>query len=441
MRKKIVCIMLTVIVALALMLALVACNGNAISSDFELPEGGKPTLDNRITAEQQAVIDAGLNGSDKELQDAILTLYTVANESRFEKINSLMLQESVMGINPGGGANMQMETSLAQVLMHGFTLTTPKTYYNQFAAEAHTDNPIGSLVGAFSTMAKISYKTEDDKYFFVSMADDALECDTDVAGFPYATFKLLQQPEEYAYEDFLKETHTLNGIGEIYNLDYTTSELFDASKSTIKYENGLYSVHFEIDMSLDSKVLENWYRLPQEDMQVSGNSIDYYHHFYCDFEVWDNGYVHSYYADYARQAGMASSVTTDKFNYIYNDDEIKDILMTDINLDGYLELEKREIVDNFDEFNERYINQDTVKAGLTMFDIILIVAGCVVGVIVILIIVLIILNALRKAGHMPKWQERIDRRKYAKRERLIKRHGAGGTEYVVKHVDYDDYEF
>lgn len=428
MKKKIVFAVVTVFVVLSCVMMLAACNnGGGSSSDgdeFKLPEGSRPSLASRISAEDKAIIEAGIgdDASVEQLRAAVIKAYDVANASRIEPNRSLMVQESLMGLKPFGGIKAEdtMDNMLASVLMHGFTLTAGDVWFNQFAANVYkvADNLdiLGTMMGAMgSEMMKQSYHTADDEYYFVIIKGEEAEVDCEYLRFPYADYRLTKEPQKYEYDEFLEVTHALDAPGEIYNMDFVEDIIAD--NATIEYveDGGYWDIHFEVDMSADPELLTNWYRLPQKDMQEGGQSINSYLYYRANFQLWDTGYVKSYHAEYARDAGMASSITIDTFNYLWDEDEIMNIVSDDYRLDDLGELDKLAEFRSLEDYVAYYSNAETVAARMGSTMIIIIVVAAVVAA---LLIFIIIREILIKTGKMPKTAAkraaRKERRKAAK---------------------------
>lgn len=399
---------------------------------FWSPQGTRPSFDSLINAEALAKIDSALEeGADVDLlKQAAITLYDIANESRMGAYGtSLMLQESFMGIKSLGGslsANMDFKDAMAIVKMRGFTLKDGEEWYNQFAAALQSDGGMGSLMQMLgvSTMIKINYHlaSEPDKYYFNLMDKPseaktyAINCDRDE--FPYQTFSVTQEATAYDLDGFKNAINILNAPNEIYNMEFMPQILGD--DVTIEHKDGLYKVHFSVDPNADKELLDRWARMPKKDMEAGGQTLNSYLKYICDLEVWDNGYAKSYYAEYVRDAGFGSGITVDKFNYIWNEKEVFDIISDDFRLDDIDSISKYQLRTAGDYINY-YITTEIVKSTLPPLYIALIVIGALV---VAAIVAVIVVEILVKMGKLPKLAAK---REAKKQKRLSKKTAKKGN--------------
>ena len=136
--------------------------------------------------------------------------------------------------------------------------------------------------------------------------------------------------------------------------------------------------------------------------------------------MWNNGYVKSYFAEYARDAGMGSGLTVDKFNYIWKDDEILNVISSDhrIKKEG---INDKNTFKTYADYIKYYIDQDIVASTLPPLYIALIVIGAVVFAAIVAVVVVEIL--VRK-GKLPKLAAK---REAKKQKRLAKKAAKNGT--------------
>ncbi len=419
--KRIVCAALVLALMSFALVGLAACN-TKYPDEFEMPTGTKPSLQNRISEQDLAVIEAGLaQGADETAKkNAVIALYNVANSSRIEDNLSLMVQSTLMGILPFGGISedytFESDTPPVGIVnMRGFTLRNGQNWYNEFVAEM-LENELSFIMAEMTTMVKVNYHlaSDPDAYYFNIIKTSQVEADCDIVRFPYSSYKLIQQASKYDLDQYKDKANVLDAPNEIYNMKFVADIIADGA--TITHENGVYKVHFAVDPKADKALLEEWYRLPQKDMKEGNQEIKAYLRYICDFEVWDNGYAKSYVADYARDAGMGSGITLDKFNYLWNEDEIMDIISSDYRLDDYSILERQSMgLDSVDGYINYYINADIVKGKLQPLYIALIVIACVVAVAIAIVIVI---EVLVRKGKLPKLAAK---REAAKQKRLQKK--------------------
>ena len=127
------------------------------------------------------------------------------------------------------------------------------------------------------------------------------------------------KPEEKPFanamtlDEFNTKLNVLRSIHEINNMDFCAEIIAD--NATIKLENGLYTVDFEIDMDSDTALLEKWFAKPQEDMKEGGQSINKYNSYTATLQAWDNGYAKYFESHADRDAGTASGKPVDGGRY------------------------------------------------------------------------------------------------------------------------------
>ncbi len=422
--RRVFCILLALCIFTVAVAGLAACNDNESHDDykgeFKLPVGLKPDLKNRIAASDLDIINGALaEGADAATKkEAALRVYDIANSSRIEDGTSLAVQDSKMGIM-GLLDKVKPTTTLAStsatVTMHGFTLKKGGDWYGEFVAQVDKDSGyMAELMTMFSTMLKINYHRESapDDYYFNIIKSSSIEADCGISRFPYSSYKITKEADVFDLEGFKNATNILDAPNEIYNMDFCEEILAD--DVTIEHKDGVYKVHFTVDPNADGELLKQWFRMPQKDMKEGGQEIKSYLRYICEFEVWDNGYAKSYYAEYVRDAGMGSGITIDRFNYIWNEKEIMDIISDDYRLDK-LDNESKNKLHNIEDYIDLYTSAGTVKAKMPTLYIVLIVLGCVAFAAIVAVIVVEIL--VRK-GKLPKLAAK---REAKKQKRLAKK--------------------
>ncbi len=412
-------------------------------------EQPRPALENRISSEEQNILDIALSdgATSDEVIEACLTLYDIANQSRIQAEEqgwtSLMLQESKMGIMYNGDPREEnlppddvvTKSAFGTVVMHAFTLHDKGDFYSQFVADAKGN--LSMLMGMFTKMLKITYN-EGGNYYFASVTGDNSEANVDLEVFPYATYALTKEPQEYNYDDLMTAIHSLDGINEIYNMKYCPEIISDGTASefdelSLTYsDEGYYTAKFAVDMGASPKLLREWFRLPKEDMAVSGQDIESYDYFYVTLEVWDTGYVKSYEAVYAREAGMGGGITTDNFKYYWDEEQIYDIVKADPRFGDDVENTFPSLHDMIEFYKHPVVVPPSNKPSNLV--ILVILALAVIAILVTLIVVAIsaIVKAIRRSS--PKLTQRY----YARLARKAEKKGSGGTDYVLND-DEDDF--
>lgn len=436
MKKRIIASLLCVAVIATSLFLVVACNDKDANTptSFEMPVGTRPDYESLISSTDKAIIDKGLAESAKAESDetkdqdaikaAVMALYTVANKSRIETPLSLVVQESDAGI------------SMAKVLMHSFNLRQGDKWYYQLATSVQpaSDDPLykvmAAAAAAFAGYLKVAYTHGDGEYWFFAGKGAAYSCDCSLATFPYARFEIQEKDHPFesslTLDEFNNKLHVLSGsIHEINNMKFCKEIIAD--NATIKFENGLYTVDFAIDMNSDAEKLTEWYAKPQEDMHEGNEHINKYNSYTAHLQLWDNGYAKYFESHADRDAGKASGKPLDKYSYIWNEDEILKLAGQDVDIK---EKDKHSRIETVEQYIEVYSNPDyvnTIKLGF--FEIFGIVIGCIAAVVIVIVVTI---EVLVKQGKLPKLAEK---REKAKQKRLAKK--AAKQEKKIQLIDSD----
>ena len=422
MKKRIIASLLCVAVIATSLFLVVACNDKDANTptSFEMPVGTRPDYESLISSTDKAIIDKGLAESAKAESDAtkdqdaikaaVIVLYTVANKSRIETPLSLVVQESDAGI------------SMAKVLMHSFNLRQGDKWYYQLATSVQpaSDDPLykvmAAAAAAFAGYLKVAYTHGDGEYWFFAGKGAAYSCDCSVPTFPYAKFEIQEKDHPFetplTLDEFNNKLHVLSdSIHEINNMDFCADIIAD--NATIKFENGIYTVDFAIDMDSDAELLEKWFAKPQEDMKEGGQSINKYNSYTATLQAWDNGYAKYFESHADRDAGTASGKPVDKYSYVWTEAEILKLVGQDVEIK---EKDKHNRLETIDDYIEMYSNPDyvnTIKLGF--FEILGIVLGCIAAVVIVIVVTI---EVLVKQGKLPKLAAK---REKAKQKRLAKK--------------------
>lgn len=330
MKRKLFAGMLCIVVVLACVFALIACDSeqNVNNGGLALGHGIRPNYGSLFSAEDKALIDKAVGGeaSQDEVKQAIMALYNTANKSRIETPLSLVVQESNAGID------------LANVVMHAYNLRSGDSWYYQLATsvEPAKDDPAAKLLASIAAnwagYVKVAYTLGDGDYWFFAGKGAKYSCDCSLETFPYSVIEIQQKDkpfeEAYTLDEFNSKLHVLgNSIHEICNVDFSADII--ANDATIVYQDGYYKVTFSIDCDNSGS---DWYRKAQEDMNEGNNSIESYEYYNATLEVWDNGYAKSFSSLSKRDAGMASGAPRDSFTYFWDEEEILALVSTDAKL-------------------------------------------------------------------------------------------------------------
>lgn len=395
MQKKILITVLCVIVLSLSACSMVACNKDELPSVFEMPQGSRPDKASLFSAEDMSTINSALapDATQEQLKAAVMALYDTANSSRIDTPLSLVVQESDAGI------------SLGSVLMHSFNLRNGDKWYYQLATSVKTDSPVFDAILAITAgYLKVGYSTGDGNYYYFGELGPQFKCDCSVPTFPYATFVIPvdenAKPEDKPFadamtlEEFNSTLNVLKSIHEINNMDFCKEIIAD--DPVITFSDGVYRVEFAVDtQNADAELLEKWYAMPQKDMQVGGQSIKQYNSYTAVLEVWDNGYAKSFESHADRDAGMASGKPVDRFTYIWEEDDILDLLKQDQSVDNKTAL----VLHDVEDYINYYSDPEFVAKELGLIEKAAIVLAAIAAVIIVIVVTV---EVLVKKGKLPK---------------------------------------
>lgn len=329
--------------------------------------------------------------------------------------------------------------SMAKVLMHSFNLRQGDKWYYQLATSVQpaSDDPLykvmAAAAAAFAGYLKVAYTHGDGEYWFFAGKGAAYSCDCSVPTFPYAKFEIQEKDHPFetplTLDEFNNKLHVLSdSIHEINNMDFCADIIAD--NATIKFENGIYTVDFAIDMDSDAELLEKWFAKPQEDMKEGGQSINKYNSYTATLQAWDNGYAKYFESHADRDAGTASGKPVDKYSYVWTEAEILKLVGQDVEIK---EKDKHNRLETIDDYIEMYSNPDyvnTIKLGF--FEILGIVLGCIAAVVIVIVVTI---EVLVKQGKLPKLAAK---REKAKQKRLAKK--AAKQEKIIELIEVVDDE-
>ncbi len=388
MNKKTVSIVMCIVLLLGVVFAFTACNTTP-PAEFELPTGSRPNYSSLFTAKDLAIIESGMkeDATAQEKKRAVMTLYNTANQSRLNTPLSLVVQESDAGI------------PLGSVIMHAFNLRSGDKWYYQLATEVSSNSSfMQTLVTEIAGYLKVGYTQGDGQYYYFSDLGGKYGCDCSLTVFPYASFGIPDNANAFekpmTLAEFNDRLHVLTAIHEINNMNFCEDII--AEDAVITFENGYYTVKFSVDMDADEDLIKQWYAMPQADMKEGGQEIKCYNSYEATLEVWDNGYAKSYesHSDRLSESGLADGAPVDRFSYIWDENEIMELLKQDESID-----KADAITFSVEDYIDYYSNPAFVEAKLGFFEILGIVLGCVAFVI---IVVVVVVEVLAKKGKLPK---------------------------------------
>lgn len=407
MKRRVALVVSAFIITVFCIAGLCACNvrkGDSIT----LEKGSRPDFSSIIEKQDLDIIKAALSDASTEQQKkaAVMALYDIANYSRQNTALSLMLQSSDAGI------------SMGDVIMHGFNLKSGDKWYYQLAAQASSDSILGPIIENIAGLLKIAYTSGDGNYHYTVIKGAEPECDCTVTTFPYATFKVTGKPQILDGEQFKKELHYLNSMHEINNMKFCAEIIADGAKITHNQKDGFYRVEFSVDMNADAELINEWFALPKEDMAVGGQTLKSYKYYNAVLEVWDNGYVKAFESEADRDAGLGSGAPIDKFEYIWNENEIMSLLKENEGIDR----EVHHMMSSIEDYIDYFSNPEFVNAQLSSLKIAGIVIGCIlIALILSLIITRIVIENKLKQGKLPKLAAKREEKKRRRLERKSKR--------------------
>lgn len=445
MQKKLIGLTLCVVICLACVFGLVACDQEKDTVEenvvFEMPIGSRPNYSSLFSAEDKELLDRALAGDvdSYEMKQAVMVLYNTANKSRIDTAKSLVVQESVANAKNAIAA-------LATIKMHSVNLRDGDKWYYQLATNVDAGDPaLNAIFAKWSGYLKVGYckGTDDngdgelDYYYFGEVGED-YNCDVAVGTFPYAKIAFPEGTKPFqksmTLEEFNYELNVLNEIHEINNMDFCEDIIADGAKIT--FENNIYKVEFAVNMNANQELLQKWFAMPKKDMAVGGQDLTKYYSYNATLEVWDNGYAKYFESHADREAGMGSGAPEDKYSYIWNEDEIVNLVCTDTTIATYNEnCEDGAQINSIDECIEFYTNHDNFKyvaKKLDVFAVAGIILGCIAAVIIAIVVTI---EVLVKKGKLPKLAKR---RADNKAKRLAKKNAKKGINTDVSKCEAND---
>lgn len=433
MKKK-TAFICAVMLIVALASTFVACN--KVEIDGNLAKGEYPQeLGSLINSADRAIIERALEqgATADERATAVMTLWTIANNSRMNTENSLMLQESDAGIAAG------------TVIMHGFNLRSNGKWFYQLATQVETGNAaLDAIMSMFAGYLKVGYATGDGKFYYYGKIGPQFKCDCTIQTFPYATYIIPvdenasddDKPFAHALteQDLKTELHYLNSMHEINNMKFSKEIIADDAKISYNAAEHFYTVEFSVDMSADAQLLQEWFALPKEDMAVGGQTLERYNSYTAVLEVWENGYAKSFESHADREAGMGSGKPVDRFEYLWTEDEILDVLKQD----ERLTVADKMVMTSLEDYINYYSDPTFSKKELLGIEIFGIVVGCVLFVV---IVIAVVIEVLVKCGKLPKLaKRRADRKAKKLRKKELRRAKKNGTHLNEESAETDTEE-
>ena len=378
--------------------------GESIDLD-QLNEGAYPaTLAPLFYDIEIEEIQAGVQPSATSLQirEAVLAIYNVANRSRKEAEDSLMIQHTDSGM----------------MIFNGFELKSGNAWYYQLPTEAPF--PLDSL-----SYAAVAYTYDSETFYFVRLDDRSYPQCRGVDVFPYAKFLRYEEATAYNFDDFRAQRYFLDDQLELCNMKFSLDLIDETSEISYDADAHVYSVKLVVNVGADADALKEWYM----QAMLEGNryapfnaTCDYriYDKWIATFEVWDNGYIKSLRYDEKWQGknndgknSLASATAFSEFKFFYGNDEILGIIQTDPRYQS-LSAEEKEQLTSLSDYVDFFIPPISAVP-LRPWQIALIVLGCVIFVIIVIVVSV---EVSVKTGRLPKLAAK---REAAKQRKLAKK--------------------
>lgn len=430
--KRAVAIFVLLIVVCASTMFFVACDKN----EADVPQGDflaevakigtRPNYNSLFSESDVALIQKAVDGSAStdELKNAVMTLYNTANASRITENNglSLMVQDSLGG------------NKMGKVYMHGFTLQSGNKWYYQLASQAAEGDVAGfesiaTMMQSIAGNLQVAYTMGDGKYHYAYImgTDTALDCS--VSTFPFASFVIPEGDEPKVYDSFTEyqaDRNCRDDQLELNNMRIYKKLLNDDATVEYDAQNKYYTLTFSINCSDQScKEFQDFQAMSMLDLDIGSKIIKINNKIVgwrAEVEIWDNGYVKAFrsYENWEMKVlGIAvESNPQNEFEYLWNADEIVELITQDENLNAYLKANGIEgDMDVIDAAIDYYSDPVTVYV-FDWFTFWIALSCSIVGAIIIVIVVLVILAKKGKLPRLVAWFEKVKKEDKARREAI-----------------------
>ena len=447
MRKKTL-ILITIVLLIAILstLVLYSCtnkSGPSASDDYqkEVEQKQKDREDDDYEYEEEEVVDptqlnegvypstlpslfydieteeiqAGLQQSATTLQvrEAVLVAYNVANRSRKQAENSLMIQHTDSGM----------------MIFNGFELKSGNAWYYQLPREAAFD-------GLSNT--QVAYTLDRETFYYAKLDSSSGAKCHDIDTFPYGEFILTEAPKAYDFDGYREHRFFLDDQLELCNMKLMLDLIDETSSISYDSETHVYTIVLNIDCDGgDTNLLKEWAAQAQAEANSEMEVERTYEKWDSVIEVWDNGYVKSFeYDEYWKgtiDAGFTKAEldgpATSYFKFFYEEDEIMTLLEQDTRYNA-LSDEDKELMTTPLSFIEMYCGAEISRGNLVSWQIALIAIASVVFVV---IVVVVTIEVLVRVGKLPKLAAK---REAAKQKHLAKKAAKKGES--VEQVESPD---
>ena len=348
-------------------------------------------------------IQAGLQQSATTLQvrEAVLVAYNVANRSRKQAENSLMIQHTDSGM----------------MIFNGFELKSGNAWYYQLPTEAP-----GLL--DFLSYTAVAYTYDSETFYFVRLDDRSFPKCRGVDVFPYAKFLRYEDATAYDFEGFKARRYFLDDQLELCNMKFSLDLIDDSSEISYDADSHVYTVKLVVNTGVDADALKEWYfqAFSEGNSNPQSPKISYrtYDYWYATIEIWDNGYVKSlrYDEKWGSDNAVVGSTAFSEFKFFYGEDEILAIIQTDPRYQSLSADEKAQLT-SLASYVTFFIPPISAVP-LRTWQIILIALGCAAFVVIVIVVSI---EVAVKCGKLPKLAAK---REEAKQKRLAKKAAKNG---------------
>ncbi len=312
MKKFLIVISIVLLVVFLTTMA-VGCKKYSVTIEpLDIQAGSKPDMPSAITTAELAIINAGLavNATEAQKKQAALTLFDVGDRTR--RAAPLLLTVS-------DGSGYAKTGAEGYMTVRGFYFKVGNGYYSQNAGQVTNAN-LGKIVKDATKTARNMLDqlsrtyTPDMQTFYQSKAaggeaakrpdvaayDDFPYVKADFSGCTNKTFDL---------EAYKEEARILEVPGELVNFAFTPDAITNTAVAHNE-EEGFYRVEFELDISKKgTDAYEDTVRYARDGLREAANSknLDYVS-YKVIVEIWDNGYIRTYYSEENWEATLTVKV-------------------------------------------------------------------------------------------------------------------------------------
>ncbi len=382
----------------------------------QLNEGVYPsTLPSLFYDMETEAVQDGLQAGATTLQvrSAVLAAYNVANRSRKQAENSLMIQHTDSGM----------------MIFNGFELKSGNAWYYQLPTEAP-----GLL--DFLSYTAVAYTYDSETFYYVWLDDRSFPKCRGVDVFPYAKFLRYEDATAYNFDEFKARRFFLDDQLELCNMKFSLDLIDDTSEISYDADAHVYTVKLVVNTGVDAAALKEWYfqAFSEGNNNPQSPKTNYrtYDYWYATIEIWDNGYVKSlrYDEKWGTDNAVVGSTAFSEFKFFYGEDEILAIIQTDPRYQSLSEEEKAQLTSLADYVT--FFIPPISAVPLRTWQIVLIALGCAIFAVIVIVVGI---EVAVKKGRLPKLAAK---READKQKRLAKKAAKKGA--PLESSDQEDVE-